>query len=446
MGSVKPVDIKAAATGLSRRLRLDSHHEIERFGVILTLLACLGVIVIAASGASAFERSRSMLASKALYTADFTTSKTLLDGKVDGVYVNRGRDVALVMMHFDPEARISHTASDYRAFLLGSDESLSTDPVQTPQVRGSVHVFGSTGYLGVLLRSAEPFESQILNLTVRANAELSYTDQQTPGAREGELADELPDDVTFRKFDQWRVFLNPGASDTTTISALNATRFDPAKAFYQVITRDQEATARRALDAKLMEMRADLAQISAYEADLSTTRVGNLSLRPPAVPKIVAGDEVTGASKAESDTGHSSLGLVTQSVVPGGFDLEWREGNVYEGYLDDVVPAGQPYVTYLAAKQAEATGTDAQSQINNMAWILSDGTDLTGDYATSEVAMRPLTNVMNSLSGAYQAYYTHKREYQEALTLDLLALDIDLRDVESNTTEHDGRGFLVVYQ
>lgn len=439
---MKGVDVKATAIALSRRLRLDSHHEIERFGVVFSILACLGVIVFAVSGASAFERSRSLLASKALYTADFTTSKTLLAGEVDGVYVNRARDVALVMMHFDPEARISHTASDYRAFLLGSDENLSTDPVQTPAVHGSLHVFGSTGYLGVLLRSSEPFESQILNLTVRANAELSFADPQASGAD----ADELAGDVTFRKFDQWRVFLNPGASDTTTISALEAKRFNPAKAFYQVVTREQEASARGALDAKLLEMRADLTQVSAYGDDLATTRVGNLSLQPPTVPPILAGDEVTGASAAESDPGRSSLKLVTRSVVPGGFDLDWRAGTVYDGYLDEVVPEGQSYVTYLAAKQAEAAGTDAQSQISDIRWILSDGTDLTGDYATSEVAMRPLTNVMNSLSQAYQAYYTHKREYQEALTLDLLALDIDLRDVESNTTEHDGRGFLTVYQ
>lgn len=436
------IDIKATAAALSRRLRLDSHHEIERFGVVFTILACLGVIVFAVSGAAAFERSRNLLASKALYTADFTTSKTLLDGEVDGVYVNRARDVALVMMHFDPEARISHTATDYRAFLLGSDENLSTDPVQTPEVHGSLYVFGSTGYLGVLLRSSKPFESQILNLTVRANAELSFTDQQESGAG----ADELAGDVTFRRFDQWRVFLNPGASDTTTISALDAEGFNPAKAFYQVITRNQEAHARGALDAKLLEMRADLSQISAYSDDLATTRVGNLSLRPPTVPPIVARDEVTGASSAESDTGRSSLRLVTRSVVPGGFDLDWRAGTVYDSYLDEVVPDGQSYVTYLAAKQAEATDADTQSQITGIDWILSDGTDLTGDYATSEVAMRPLTSVMNSLSQAYQAYYTHKREYQEALTLDLLALDIDLRDVESNTTEHDGRGFLVVYQ
>ena len=37
-------------------------------------------------------------------------------------------------------------------------------------------MFGSTGYMGVVLDSDVPFEQQILNLTLRAKSELVYNE------------------------------------------------------------------------------------------------------------------------------------------------------------------------------------------------------------------------------------------------------------------------------
>ena len=77
-----------------------------------------------------------------------------------------------------------------------------------------------------------------------------------------------------------------------------------------------------------------------------------------------------------------------------------------------------------------------------MEWILSDGSDLKNDYQSSDVTMRPLTNVMNNLSQAYQDYGKAKSEYQSTLLLDLLGLDVQLRDVQSNSTLNDSEDFL----
>ncbi|MFI9629332.1 hypothetical protein [Streptomyces sp. NPDC052042] len=424
--------IKDKALAFGRRFKLDSHHAIERFGVFFGVFALTGAVVIGGSGASALKANSDSLSHTALYTQQFTTSKTSLKGDVDGVYTNEQGSKALVMMHFPANAPISYSAADYQAFLLGSDKNLNSQAVETSGIRGSFYVFGSTGYVGVLLDADRPFAQQVLNLTLRANAELSHDERKQDKGR----ADELAGDASFDKYDQWRVFFNPGAKETTEIPALDAVNFDPAQAYYDIVVHKEEETPRQELDHKLIAMRANLAQIQAYTSDLETTKVDGLFLRPPSVPEAIADDAVTGSSASESQDGEATLALETEHTVPDGFDFDWREGNVYDGYLDDLVPSGQSYVEFLAKKRAE--GSDGVSQqISAMQWILSDGSNLRSDYQSSDVTMRPLTNVMNNLSQAYQSYAKTKSEYQSDLLLGLLRLDVKLRDVQSNSSVRD---------
>lgn len=431
--------MKERVSTISRQLRLDSHHAVERSGVIVGLLALIGVLVLSGAGISSVLNGRGQFADTALWTPTFTTSKTDLQGTVDGVFTNSGKDTALVMMHFDPSAKISYSAEDYQAFLLGSDEKMNVTTVSTKGVTGSFHVFGSTGYVGVLLEADEPFRAQILNLTVRANEELSFRDQL-----EDQGVDEVAGDTTDVKYDQWRVFINPGVEGATTLAALDGP-FDPAEVFYELVSKPQEEAARVALDSKLLEMRTNLTQIDTYSQDLITTKVDGLFLRAPQVPPMIADDDIIGQSAAERDDGSSTLALKTDMVMPGGFDVDWRSSNAYEGYLDQVVPEGESYVSFLSRKADEEGTTEQQMDVSDMQWLLSDGTDLARDYNTSDVTMRPLVLVMNNLSQAYQDYYENKREYQTDLTLDLLEIDVDLRNVRSNSSRYVGDDFLVVY-
>lgn len=429
--------IKDKALAFTKKFKLDSHHAIERFGIFFGIFVITGALVIGGSVASAYRSGADSLSSTALYTSEFTTSKTNLDGTVDGVYTNTTGDKALVMMHFGDGAQISYNAADYQAFLMGSDTDLNTESVNTSGIESQMYAFGSTGYVGVLLDADQPFDRQVLNLTMRANAELTYNES-------GEDSTELPTgDKSFTKYDQWSVYFNPGASGTHKIPALDAASFDPARAYYDVALKDQEEQARTALDNKLLEMRTDLSQIDSYTSDLETTKVDGVFLKPPSVPASIAGDKITGESTAQAEDQTSTLSLQTDHTVPGGFDLNWRAGNVYDGYLDVLVPTDQTYSEFLTEKRSEGSDTTGQA-ISSMTWELSDGSSLTEDYQSSDTTMRPLTNVMNNLSQAYQNYTKHKSQYQSDLTLDLLRLDIDLRDVQSNSTVRSDEDFMTI--
>lgn len=436
--------LKEKFVRLAKKLKFDSHHRIERFGVFTALCALSGVLVLTATGVSAFQQGRDELMTKVLYNTTFTTSKTDLEGFVDGVYTNGDKTRALVMMHFDESAKISFNASDYNAFVMGSNEKLETGPVTTDGVKGSVISFGSTGYFGLFLEATEPFDRQITMLTMRSNAELSYKETDTSTATD-EDEDFTSGDASFDKHDQWQIWANLGANGTEHISALDQANFDPAHAFYDVVTRTEEQEVRHKLESKLQEMRADLRQIESYTSNMQTTKVDGVFLRPPEVPETIRGDEITGKTAEENGDGKSStLSLKTDYVMPGGVDFDWRAGNVYDGYLDDLRQPGESYVEFLSRKKDE---TDEEAQaVHDMAWKLSDGTSLTEDYEASDSTMRPLTSIMNNLAESYQNYEQHKKHYQIDLALELIGLDIDLRDVQSNNSVHSNDAVTVYTQ
>ena len=418
--------MKDTAKTLGTRLKLDSHHAIERFGVLFGMLVLSCLVIFSATGVSAFANNKEALSSTALYTPSFLTSKTGLSGDVPGVYVNENRTRAMVLMHFDDTAKVSANAEDYVGFLTGSSKNLDPQDLKT-NIAGSVYMFGSTGYMGVMLDSDKPFSPQVLDLTMRANTELVYKEQDASSSSD------LPADGSFQKYDQWRIFFNPGGSEATVSEALGGDRIDVGAIFDEVVISVEEEAIRADLDAQLALMQTDLNRINDATAELERTTAdsGSLHLAVPKAPVQIAGDKVSG-SRGTAGT-DSTLSLETEYVLPMGYDLDWREGNVKDGYLKDLIPEGSNYASFLAQRSKE---TKDDLGINGMKWILSDGTDLRSDYDSSNPMVKPLIEITNKLSQAYQDYYNNKKTYQVDLQTELLDLEVNLRNVESNFTSN----------
>jgi hypothetical protein len=427
--------IQDSAKALGARFKLDSHHAIERFGVFFGLIVLSFVVIFASTGFSAAANNQAALSSKALYTPTFKTSKTSNSGDVSGVFVNAGRTRAMVLMHFKDTTKVSVNAQDYRGFLTGSSLGLSQEGLQT-KVSGSVYVFGSTGYMGVMLDSDRPFGQQIMNLTMRASSELVYN-------KDGSSADkDVLGDGSFQKYDQWRVFFNPGASEATVSPALGQPTVDVGAIFNEVVVAAQEKTIRDTMDSQLALMQTDLNRINDATAELERTTAdsGRLHLVAPDVPKQIAGDVIEG--KAAIGSTPSTLKLRTGYTLPTGYSFDWRSGSVMDGYLKGLVPDGSSYVAYLA-KRAKEPRDDFR--VNEIKWMLSDGTNLMTDYSGSNTTVKPLTDIMNKLSAAYQDYYKDKSTYQVDQYKQLLDLEVSLRNVEANHTVNGDKQALLTY-
>lgn len=424
-----------SAKAFGARFKLDSHHAIERFGVIFGAIVVSFVVIFSATGVSAYANNQEALSSKALYTPTFRTSKTDISGDVSGIFVNSDRTRAMVLMRFKDTTKVSANAQDYRGFLTGSSRALDQESLQT-KVAGSVYVFGSTGYMGVMLDSDKPFNPQIMNLTMRANTELVY--------KEGGAAPDkdLPADGSFAKYDQWRVFFNPGGSEATVSAALGAPKVDVGAVFNELVVSSQEKTIRDTMDAQLALMQTDLNRINDGTAELERTTAdsGRLRLMAPTVPKQIAGDAVEG--KARVGETASTLKLKTDVILPTGYGFDWRGGSVMAGYLKDLVPDRSGYVSYLTQRSKE---TRDEFRINEMKWGLNDGSDLKRDYDGSNTTLKPLTDIMNKLSQAYQDYYKDKTTYQVDQYKKLIDLEVSLRNVESNSTVNGDKEAMVSY-
>lgn len=427
--------IKDSAKALGTRFKLDSHHAIERFGVLFGVLVVSSVFIFGAAGTSAYSNNQTSLSSTALYTPKFLTSKTNISGDVSGIFVNEDRTRAMVLMNFSDQSKVSVNAADYQGFLTGSTMDLNEESLKTT-VEGSVYVFGSTGYMGVMLDSDEPFTPQVMDLTMRANAELVYNADGTTDE------DQAAADGSFQKYDQWRVYFNPGGSEATVSKALGNGPVDVGAIFNEVVVAAEETKIRDSMDSQLALMQTDLARIKDAESEMARTTAdsGTLSLVPPTVPEVIAGDEVTGSPRIGDNP--STLDLETDYVMPLGYDFDWRGGSVREGYLQDLLPAGSNYVSYLNERTKETPDT---FRVNELQWLLNDGTDLKSDYTSSTVTVKPLFDIMNRLSQAYQDYFNNKKVYQVDQHTKLLDLEVNLRNVESNVTVNDEPDVVLSY-
>ncbi|MFD6952066.1 MULTISPECIES: hypothetical protein [unclassified Nocardiopsis] len=431
--------MKETTKAFAARMKLGPHHAIERFGVITSIITATFVLLLVSTIISAVGNNRARLDETALYTASFTTSRTELSGSVDGVYTNEEGTRALVLMRFrDSDAgSFSTDAINYQAFLTGSNEQLDTQPLRTT-ITGSIVVFGSTGYLGVVLDSDAPFEQQIISLTLRANSELVYQEDAGRALRE-----DLQDDGSFAEFDQWRLFLNPGASGTEEAASLAGARIDPSAMYYELVIAEQEEELREAMDEQLMEMGAVLNRIEEYNGEMNRVNVDGVFIEPPEVPVQVDGDAVTGEG-ADAAT-ESTLALETDWVHPRGYDFDWRSGSVEEGYLDAIMPEDETsYVTFLGEKARAEDEESSRFAANDMEWRLTDGNDLR-EYRESGQAMDPLRDIMNNTTQAYQDYYRLKTDYQIDSLSDLLELEVALRSVESAGSVNAGEEALITY-
>ncbi len=431
-------DIKKTAG----RFKLDAHHGIERFGVIFTVLAALFVVVAVASGVSAGKNNVAKLDSTALYVSKFMTSKTQLSGEVPGVYVSPEGTRAVVLMKFRDPALMPASADNYQGFLTGATMNMAQTPLSSA-VRGEVVVFGSTGYLGVVLDSDKPFPQQIMNLTMRSNSELVYK----PG--DSKIRKDLRDEKSFATHDQWRVYFNPGASGVVTAESLSADAFDPGAFYAETVTSQEEQGVREELETTLLTMRSDLAIIDEHEAQLGRTSsldgdflVSPAGDIPQAAMVSIAGDSVVG--EEASDETASTLALDTDWVAANGFNFDWRSGSVYEGYLDNIVPDDQRYGVWLAEK---ARATDETAFVKaNVEWTLTDGTSLKDANATRATSvMAPLNELKTSLETAYDTYSRNKNIYQVKLPAQLLELEVALRNVQASASINNGESALLVY-
>ena len=406
------------------------HKRMETFAVSFGILI-FGILVVTIVSFGMFiQQQNNTLSSKAIYTTDFSTSKTNIPGTVVGVYASENRTKAFILMKFDDVKSISTNANNYQVFMTGINgqkrrETLKSSPA------GSVYVFGNSGYMGIYLVNNEGFPTQILDIVVRANAELVK--------KSDNASNEYANDESFSNYDQFRIYANPGATDATVLKCLSNGDAPAVKDLYnEAVVTNQEAAIRKDLYADLDDMITAQANIKEY-TDRLTTQDG---VQVPTQPDVINGDSV---AKLKDGTYVYDF----KSVVPGGYNFDWQNRYVADGYLKGIYEQlGDPTMTSDALfakmnKESQIANTTMDTNIN---WKLKDGTlvkDL--NSGSNNGRYQQINADCEGLVTAWRNYYTAKDKFQRTDLGRLLDLEATTDLVVSSSSINTNDNVLRLY-
>ena len=430
---------------LLSKLKLDKYHKIERFGIIFTTLLSLMLIVTISISIGYKREQGSQLDERALFTRSFSTSLSGVNGTVHEIYTNEANTKVFLLLEFEDSSKISVDANEYQMFLLGSSMDFSETALKI-EPTGTIYMFGSTGYMGVYLDSPEGFDKQILNLVIRNNKPLVSVTESVAKA-----AVEAFGDTSFGKYDQLSIYFNPAGKEAVVSDLLNSDNPLLVSDMYEAfITRPQEMVIREQLRGELLTLKSNLDTIQEY-----SDRIINGNIELPDAPELIRGDSIrvveaepttdsTGAEDAPSDI----LYLETDHVVPGGFDFNWQDGSVKDGYLYDLAAKANmeplDFLEYKSTENAIDLGVEPFST-SKTEWYRSDGSvfAISSNNPNASSLDISISNDIASLQQAWNTYYTNKATYQKTSLKQLLMLELDVISSDASFTMNNSEDVLL---
>lgn len=383
---------------LRRRFGLDKHRLMERFMVTTAVFLASLVAITGSAVAVAMVKHVNQLSSQSMYTTTFTSSRSGISGKVAGLERSADGTRAVIWTQIPNMNSMSADAATYRVYVTGG--TLDGQVTATAlRLAGQYAVYGSTGVMAIVLDSIDaagnpvPFGSELLAVTVRANREIVT-------ANEPDTASSTVNGESFEKFDQWRLFENPGASETSVDPSLAGAgaKFDAASFYRHHVVAPRIQEMRKATQDQLALLKVDLARITEYTQRAKAAQYGTLKLVVGRPPAIVDGDRVDGAA--------GSLVLTSSQVVTGGYSFALRSDDTPDGYAQ--MTTSTEAVTPPAQWQRETT------------WLLTN--DKLLSELRSDKGADGMRTAVADLEAAWSQYYNNKRAYQ----VDVLGQVVDL--------------------
>ena len=392
------------------RWLVSSHYKMERFGITFLCLTLCMAILMGTIVKHKIDMDKVTLGTNVVYTGDFTMSLSQNRVQVVDIFSNQAQTKCFVLLKFPDMTKVVTDASQYRIFLTGTNMSAVQEaPLCNPTA--TIYMFGVTGYMGIYLVDMAGFQSQILDMVLRCNI------------LTGAMPSEIPvyEDASFAKFDQGRMYFNPGASGFTTVDFLDNPSMSVGDIYDSVVVKTQESAIRERLTTDLDELRSLRSQIDEY-----ARRVSDSGIIVPVEPLQIRGDTIETLEDGR-------LELKTDYILQGGYDFDWYNGTVKSGYLDGVVGFGTTAARYISA-QRKLVGSD-KLDFGSIRWLRADGTDF---YSASDtIKSQSYTQIdanIKSLQQMWQSYYDMKKQYQISDLEALLLLEMDSKDMSTNYT------------
>lgn len=410
---------------LRDKLKLGPHYKMERFTV--TLGATLSVLLLLSGLSFVTHRAdvAESVSAQAVYTEDFNFSLSGEKMYVEGIYGNEDKTDVMILLRMQSPEVMSADADNYELFITGEEDALSYEPDV------SLSLFGSTGYGIIRFQHEEPIPKEITDITIRSNADLSAQEGT------GSSGEKDSTDGSFGKYDQGKLYVNPGADDVKTLDWLKAGEDDPTKLYTALVAESVDAEIRKEITTHTEELGKLLNREQEY-----TNRLASAGYQPPAQPWFVSGDYV-------DDDGV----FVSAKDVAGAFNFDYSTKTIRDGYINQVMSDLSSFDAYMkehAEEEAEESADDSRKeQVDRIDTLKTeDGSVLdlngvsTGSSPSAQVAAK---DSVESLQATWRTYLKTKQDLQRDLMRDLLILDADVQSQTSSYSVQSDKDAVTFY-
>ncbi len=442
--------MKDTINNLKSKFFLDQHHAMERFSVLALTLLVLLCIVCGIGFKQYIVHNNNLISDKALYNKEFTTSKTGINGKVTGIYTNKDKTKALVLLHFDDVRGVTTNAKNYQMFMTGANITGNSGIITNKPV-GSVISFGNTGYIGLYFANNAGFPKQICDIVVRINSELSE-DKSKDNAQKFENKDE-----SFKKYDQFTVYANLGAANAQKLESLNTTGIpEVMKVYNETVGVVQEKEIKDTMQKTLDEMYISQNRIKEYE---NRAFVKNDVLRVP-TPEIIAGDQIVKSKikvKEKNDEGiEKEVDKTVYSYKPnksfkGAVNFDWENGSISKGYLVEAIGNyenhGSSIDEFIANQGKDALLNKPVLNIDPTQWKMNNGSYVESLNTGNELNDRyvQIKSDNDALIAEWENYYKLKLDFQTKQLMKLIQADNIAHLVNDTYSINTEKNALIVY-
>lgn len=392
-----------------RAFLIGPHYSMERFGVLFCF--CLSLFVILGVWWVIYDRNKSNeeYDNTTIYTTVTTTSITKTPVSMLGLFKNEDQNKAALLMKFGDLSRISSDAQSYRCFIGALDKKGKVTQLKLNS-NVSLYMYGTTGYMVATFDNGTTFPEQIVKVFF--------------GSVKSVTGDTVTGGLDPSESDMWIVDMNFGADQWYKTSAFDNGSFDADGFFAETISTQAENTIRKDLNDDLSVMYDLIARCNEYADRVERNSLDVESM----IPEWFSGDRVINEDGAYS--------LVTSTVCPGGFDFDWRNGDVNTGYLSRLMVGSEAESksVYLSQMVAQQQPFSYSAGI----WHMQDGTTFES-YAQINASAKidEIRGDIEELEKAWQAYAKVKSKYQITDLTRLLQLEIDADSMRGNITSNE---------
>lgn len=404
-----------------------SHYKMERFGIMFFILVMCLVTSFGLAYKKSIDLNNIRLGDQVMYTTSFRMSRSYTQANVIDVRVSEDNQRCFVLMQWvDSEGKpsvvnVNTDADKYQLFLTGSDgKGDSVELLSSPI--GSFYSFGASGYFGVYLVDTNGFPSQILNLTIR-----SFNDYQA----DGEPIADAEGDPSFLKYDQARIYFNPGGASAKTASCLESRDMTAYSIYTSFFSEEKEASIKESMQESLNTMQKSFLTLqNDYRAP------ENAGLQIPLPPSdigeldsvMIMGQSSDVLFEMSDDETPIPLNLRGAVELPGALTFDWRNLDLKTGYIEEVLSqTGYNDISdLLSDKQIQSSNSQFTT---NVSWYTKAGENYQYSLNETDPESMNRNNAITAVTTAWNNYYKAKFNYQCVYPLQLLQLEKDARDV-----------------